>query len=450
MVTALSAAVAVIVSGVYLVGWSGDRGSPILKPGLPVVAEQTTVTTSPSASASAATTQVAARDIVAAALTAALEPVWADSPDGCISVWRGDQPLYEANADRPVPAASVVKMLTAVAALDVLGPDERLSTTVMAASPPVDGVIVGDLWVVGGGDPVLGTTEWATRSGDPTPLFTPLEVLADRVVDAGVSRVAGRVIGDETRYDAERVVDTWPHRFVDDGEVGPLSALSVNDGFRVWGHPGVPFDDPAAGAADVFADLLRSRGVTIDGPTASGQAAGGVTVAVVQSPPVGDVLAEMLRDSDNGTAELLVKELGVRRSGEGSTAAGVAVVTEILAARGLPTQEAVVADGSGLSEAARLTCRLVTAVLVDAQYELAPRLAVAGESGTLAHRFGGTAAEGRLRAKTGSVDGVAAIAGYLDRSDGEAIQFVYVVNGLGHGASGRSHQDRFVTSLLTP
>lgn len=388
-------------------------------------------------------------DAVTAAVAAALGPVWADTPNGCMTVWRDGQPMYDANPVAPMAAASVVKLLTAVAGVDILGEDTRLSTTVVASSPPTGGVIAGDLWLVGGGDPVLGTIPWATRSGDPTPVFTPLESLADRVVAAGVRLVGGRVVGDDTRYDDNRAVDTWPHRFVDDGEAGPLSALSVNDGFRVWGHPGVPFDDPAAGAAEVFTELLRSRGVTVDGAPTSGPAASGVTVAAVESPPVSELVAGMLRESDNGTAELLVKELGLRGAGDGSTAAGVRIVNDAVAARGLPFEGTVTADGSGLSDASRVTCRLITALLVDARDVLHSKLAVAGQSGTLATRFRGTPAEGRLRGKTGSVDGVAAFAGYLDGADGETVTFAYVINGLAHGASGRSRQDAFVTALLT-
>src|SRR3546814_12354737 len=106
-----------------------------------------------------------------------------------------------------------------------------------------------------------------------TTLFRSLDVLADRVVAAGVRRVEGRVVGDESRYDAERYVDTWPDRLIADGEVGPLSALTVNDGFLIWGHPGVPFDDPPTDAAVVFAELLAARGVSFPAPAAAGPAA---------------------------------------------------------------------------------------------------------------------------------------------------------------------------------
>ena len=362
-------------------------------------------------------------------LTAALDEVAAAMPAGCVAVASPGGTVYETNPGVGFVPASAIKVVTAAAALEVLGVDARLRTSVRVATPPVDGTVIGDLWVVGGGDPVLGTDAWA-RDQQPA-LYTSLDGLADGVVAAGVRRVGGNVVGDESRYDALRTVETWPARFVADGEVGPLSALTVNDGFRVWAHPGsVPFEDPAAGAAELFVELLEARGVEVTGAATAGRAPAGTELAAVESPPVGDLVEAMLLDSDNGTAELLVKELGVQRGGGGSTTAGVAAVVSVLDASRFPVAGSVIADGSGLSDADRVTCELLVAVLLARQEVLAPRLAVAGESGTLARRFVGTPAAGRLRAKTGSLHGVTAITGYVESNAGEVLTFAFVVNGL--------------------
>lgn len=115
----------------------------------------------------------------------------------------------------------------------------------------------------------------------------------------------------------------------------------------MWGHPGVPFADPPTEAAAQFTDLLAARGVAVVGPSARGLAPGdAVDVAGIESPSVGDLVHAMLRDSDNGTAELLVKELGVRRFGDGSTAAGVGAMHDLLG-NGVPLRGVVIADGSG-------------------------------------------------------------------------------------------------------
>ena len=388
-----------------------------------------------------------------AALAAALDPIWEATRGGCLTVSSGERVLYEANPDGEVVPASITKLLTGVAALEVLGQDARLKTSVLAPAAPVDGVVAGDLWLVGGGDPVLGTDAWAGRRDSQGGLHTSLDALADRVVAAGLRRVQGRVVGDESRYDADRYVDTWPSRLIADGEAGPLSALSVNDGFRVWGHPGIPFQHPPTDAAGVFTELLAARGVAVAGPPASGMASGNaVDIASIESPRVGDLVQAMLRDSDNETAELLVKELGVRRFAQGSTAAGVRAMLEHLGGRGplpLPLlQGVVIADGSGLSDVARVTCRAVTRLLAARAAVFAGRLAVAGRDGTLARRFVDGPVAGRLRAKTGSLDGVAALAGYADNRGGAALSFAYIINGLPRGATGRALQDAVAAALV--
>ena len=381
-------------------------------------------------------------------LSAAVSPIWAETPVGCISVVAGDITLYEANPATKVVPASVTKLLTAATALETLGADTRLRTSVRASGPPVSGVVTGDLWLVGGGDPVLGTNAWASQMPGQARPYTSLDTLADRVVGAGVRRVSGRVVGDETRYDADRYVDTWPTRLVTDGEAGPLSALVVNDGFRVWGHPGVPFSDPPSDAAGLFTRLLADRGVAVSGRPAAGTAAAeAVDIAVTDSPPVAQLVHAMLRDSDNGTAELLLKEIGLRTFRLGSTAAGARGVEDTLRRGGVPMDGVIIADGSGLSDAARLTCRAVTGLLIRRFADLYPRLPVGGRDGTLARRF--VDIGGAIRAKTGSLDGTAALAGYADNASGATLSFAYIVNGLPEGASARRLQDELARAIVS-
>lgn len=355
--------------------------------------------------------------------------------------------VYEANAGAAVAPASVTKLLTAAAALEVLEPDTRLSTSVVAAEAPVNGTVPGDLWLVGGGDPDLGTDAWAAQLNLPGP-HTSLDALADEVVAAGVRRVEGRIVGDETRYDNERYVSTWPARLIADGEIGPLSALTVNDGFRVWGHPGVPFADPPTAAAALFTDLLEARGVRVGGSAASGPApAGEVRVATMPSASISMLVDAMLRRSDNGTAELLVKELGLQHEGYGTTAAGVRAIHAVVA-KDVPLDGTTIADGSGLSEATRLTCRALTALLTARAGDLATRLPVAGRDGTLARRFIGSTVAGRLRAKTGTLDGVEALAGYVDNISGTTLVFAFVINGRSPRVPGRALQDAAAEVLV--
>lgn len=433
----------VVTIGIALATAACSGGQEQAAPIAPTIAPTPSTT---SATAPPSTTAAPSLlDAADPALAARLDPLWRDVGDGCVTVARDGAVRYERGAGRALPPASAIKVVTAAAVLDGLGAATSLRTTVRAIKGPVDGVVAGDIWLVGGGDPVLGSDAWASAELDPDEPRTSLDALADATVAAGVRRVEGRVLGDESRYDAERFVRTWPRRLIADGESGPLSALLVNDGFEVWGHPGVPFDDPPAGAARLFTDLLAERGVSVAGSAAPGVAPpGAVDLAALESPPVGRLVEAMLRDSDNETAELLVKELAVRRTGgPGSTSTGSAEVVATLRRAGITVDGEVVADGSGLSSATSVACRTLVATLDRWSGVLRDRLAVAGRSGTLERRFVGTPVEGRLRAKTGSLDGVLALAGFVD--DGYAFAIILT----GDTAAARVAQERLVSALAT-
>ncbi len=335
--------------------------------------------------------------------------------------------------DDPVLPASTLKRLTAAAVLAELGPDHRFRTRALAPEP-VDGAIRGDLVLVGGGDPVLASADYASRFRRQPQIFTDLEDLAVAVAGAGITRVEGAVVGDESRYDLERYRPDWPARYVSGGDVGPLSALSVNDGWAEYptsegSRPLVPAADPAASAAATFTFLLEVHGVDVVGPPRAGLAPAGLSeVAVLESAPLREVVTQLLQESDNNPAELLLKELG-RAAGAPTTAGGLARAADALAVEGIDLDGMVLADGSGLSLDNRLTCDLLVDVLQHPTTGPALRAAlpVAGRSGTLTAAFVGTPLEGTLAAKTGSLNSVAALAGIVDDED-EPLTFAYVAN----------------------
>lgn len=356
--------------------------------------------------------------------------------------------LYESNSEAAVEPASVLKILTAVAATDLLGSEMRFETVVSAGAQPVNGIVRGDLWLVGGGDPTLATEERVALLTRTQP-HTSLDALADRVAAAGVREVEGRVIGDESRYDRVRYIPSWPNRFIVDGEIGPLSALTLNDGFSTSGHPGIAFADPPADAGAIFKQLLEARGVQVRGGVDGGAAPGAlVQLASIESAEITEIVSAMLRDSDNGTAEMLVKEIGLRRYGKGSTASGIKAIAQSLASKGTPTTGIKIADGSGLSPANRLSCRALTTVLMDAPESVRSGLPTAGQTGTLSRRFVGTSVAGKLKAKTGSLDGVASLAGYAVNTTDQTLTFAYLANGLPAALSARTLQDALATALV--
>jgi D-alanyl-D-alanine carboxypeptidase/D-alanyl-D-alanine-endopeptidase (penicillin-binding protein 4) len=314
--------------------------------------------------------------------------------------------------------------------LDVLKPDTRFTTSVVASSV-TGGVVHGDLALVGGGDPLLSTDAWAARHGPEAQPRTSLEALADAVKAAGVTTVTGAVVGDDSRYDGLRKVPSWPARYQSGFEVGPLSALSVDDGYASV-VPQVPAPDPPAAAASTFTTLLRARGVTVAGAPRSGAApAGAATVAKIESAPVRQQVASMLTESDNGTAELLLKEIA-RSAGTvpGTTAGGAAVVQALTGSLPVSSVGVVTVDGSGLDTGNRSTCNVLVAELTAAgpTGELSKGLAVAGRTGTLAKRFVGTPLAGKLIGKTGTLAGVSNLAGWVPTADGRWAAFAMLCN----------------------
>jgi D-alanyl-D-alanine carboxypeptidase/D-alanyl-D-alanine-endopeptidase (penicillin-binding protein 4) len=386
-------------------------------------------------------------------LTGALDGVWAATPKtSCLMVREGSTVLYERNPDLPVVPASTMKLLTATAVLQRIDPGSRLRTSLVSATAAdLSGTVQGDVYLVGGGDPLLASGAFAGHFTRPR-LLTRIEPLADRLRAAGITHITGRLLGDDGRYDRERYVPSWPASYRTDHEAGPLSALLVNDGAASWSaHREVPVADAALAATDVVAQLLRERGVTIDGGTGAGTAPPGVVeLAAVESPTIAELVRAMLIDSNNNAAELLLKELGLRVLGQGTTDAGRRVVLDTLAGLGVPLQGITMADGSGLDRGNRVTCRALTALLSNSAVRstIGHSLAVAAESGTLQRRFHGTPIAGRLRAKTGSIRGVAALAGYAEALSGRELIFAFEQVGVGD-RQGDDLQERLGLALVT-
>ena len=383
-----------------------------------------------------------------------LDPVLTGRPQSCLTVDEGrGASLYSQRPDLPLVPASNLKLLTAAAVLARIPGSERLHTELRALRPSVNGVIGGDLWLVGAGDPLLATADFAAQAGyqhQPRPR-TPLEDLAANVAAAGVREIQGRVLGDESRYDTQRVVPTWSHSYLADGEIGPMSALTVNDNEAQWTPREVPAPAPPANATAVFMRLLQARGVQVHG-TGEGVAPPAATTVVttVDSAPIADVVGVMLTQSDNLAAELLTKELGRRFGGAGTTSAGLGVIRAALDQLHMPTGGVAMADGSGLDRSDRATCQvLLRAVERDGEGRAIARLPAAGASGTLLHRYVGTPLKGRLWAKTGTLNGAAAFTGWLATAQSRQLAFSFLVNGIASEAEGHALEDRIAAALST-
>jgi D-alanyl-D-alanine carboxypeptidase/D-alanyl-D-alanine-endopeptidase (penicillin-binding protein 4) len=368
----------------------------------------------------------------------------------------GGTVIYSQNAGGPVVPASTEKLLTATAALTRLGPGFRYETDVVAAAPPAGGT-VSDLWLVGAGDPVLATPEYTAALGQnpETAGFpaTPLSTLAAGLAAAGVTSVTNGIHGDESRYDQMRVLPSWPaFYYTTEFDIGPLSALGLNEGLATLTPRPVFTADPPAFAASELARLLGQRHVHAAGAANAVAPAHPVVMARVFSAPLGTIISEMLRISDNYTAEMLTKELGRQIAGVGSTSAGTGVTTQTVAGLGLPTYGLHLVDGSGLDRGDRSTCQLELATLdlASRNATLAPigsGLAVAGESGTLINRYNQTPFQGRVEVKTGSLDGVMGMVGHEEV--GHPLRFAFIANGGFTWPQGSAVEDRLLFALAT-
>ena len=374
-----------------------------------------------------------------AQLLATLGPIVAQAtPTSCLVVKADGRTIDDVNGALPVMPASTEKLLTSTAVLAHVKPDQTFKTRAVTTGSVSGGVLTGDLYVVGGGDPLLQTSGEQPSQEDPNEPYNDFAKLATAIKAAGITTVDGNVVGDESLFDTQRYVPSWPARYITAGEVGPLIALMVNGGFTgLTDNPEAPSPyrkagDPPSLAAATLITLLRQQGVTVSGGAASAHApAGARPVATLDSLPLSQDLLEMLRRSDNTTAELLTKYLGATVAGTGSTAAGAKEVHDTLARLGLPTAGSVTVDGSGLDLGDRVTCNLLTAALDHAGPDsvLASSLPVAGQTGTLRNRLANTPAAGKVEAKTGTLDTVNALAGFAHSASGQVLTFAFVING---------------------
>jgi D-alanyl-D-alanine carboxypeptidase/D-alanyl-D-alanine-endopeptidase (penicillin-binding protein 4) len=340
--------------------------------------------------------------------------------------------VYARNPSLSLLPASNEKLAVTYAALTALGPGFTIETDVLG-----DGTQVGSTWQ---GDLVL------KGYGDPTLSPAGITALARQVRASGISRVAGRVLADESWFDSRRTAQGWKAAFYIT-ESPPLSALIVDRG-RVGRYTS---RDPALAAAELFRTALARAGVRVTGGTEHGAAPeDAAPIASIDSPPVAAIVHWMDRVSDNFTAEMLLKELGAVQGTRGSTAAGVGVVTGLLAQAGVPLGGVRLVDGSGLSLLDRLTPTALAVLLstmwndVEVRLELLSSLPVAGRTGTLHDRMRQSAAAGVVRAKTGTTSNASALSGFA----GDRYVFSILQNGWPISWSwARVAQDRFAAVL---
>ncbi|MGW3241996.1 D-alanyl-D-alanine carboxypeptidase/D-alanyl-D-alanine endopeptidase [Streptomyces sp. NPDC001070] len=351
----------------------------------------------------------------------------------------------------PAVPASTTKVATAVAALSLLGPDHRLTTGVVAAGK--DRIVL-----VGGGDPTL------TARAKPGGGWTAASMRTLASDTARALRAKG-VRSVRLTYDTSLFSGPAVHPIGHNDNIAPVTALVADEGRsdgKSYKGPAARQWDPSAKAAAAFADLLRGRGITVDGAVKAGKAPKRVPsadrLAEVRSAPLAELVERMLTNSDNDIAEALARHTALAADRAGSFSGGAEAIGSALRELGLPLKGARFTDGSGLNRRDNLTAEQLARLLALAadpdHPELRPVLTglpVAGFTGSLHNRFtsAGGAGAGLVRAKTGTLTGVNALAGTVVDADGRLLTFAFLTNGTANPMAAQSALDRLAAELAT-
>lgn len=355
-----------------------------------------------------------------------------------------EQVLCASAPGRSRPLASNMKLFTTATALSKLGPEYRIPTKVFRDGPvDAKGVLHGSLYLQGGGDPALGTPAFynAYFAGLGTNIFS----LTPQIKAAGIKAITGRLYADDTVFDRRRgVADSG---YATSPYIGPLSGLAFNSGFAGATSTSGFSSDPAKLAVGKLARSLR--GVVPPQTALRPTPPDAERVAMVRSPTLDRLVNLTDVYSNNYFAEMLIKLLGARFGGAGTTAAGANVVEAFARGHG-STVNAV--DGSGLTRSNRSSPREIVDLLLGMQEDPAGEefiqdLALTGQEGTVASRTEGTAAYGRCRTKTGTISGVSNLSGYCFNRSGRVMAFSILMAGVGNLSLAHLNQDRIAAAV---
>ncbi len=376
--------------------------------------------------------------------------------------------LYDLDGGATATPASSLKVLTAAAALSVLGSDTRFETAVYEGTTPETVVLAG------GGDVLLGSGE---SEEDAVVGHAGLQTLAEETAAALAGRNISGTVGilvDDTLFTGETLSPAWNEEDVEAGEAAAVYPLAVNSAWAVEGQQfGARVDDAALAAGEAFAAALKTAaagyGIEVDPEVTRGTPGDGADrLAAVSSAPVSEQVRQMLLVSDNYLAETLGRMTALETGRDGSFEAAAAAVKAAVAELGVDVSGMELADVSGLGSGTGITAvqlaQTVRAALTSADNSvrsLPYSLPVAGLSGTLATRFtaaapaepapgpgnetgkpGQTPAAGLVHAKTGTLFAATSLTGFVTDADGRLLSFAFVANGLdGNTAQARDAVD---------
>ena len=357
--------------------------------------------------------------------------------------------LFDRNGTQPQRTGSVLKTITAAAALNILGPNAQLSTKV------IDGSSAGTIVLQGGGDPTLATTTNSFYNGAPQ-----ISDLANTAMAAYKAAHPGvpitTIVLDSSMWDpADNWDSSWLRKEQDDGYQAEVTALMINGGREdPTATVSTRTSDPIGDAGRAFASAAGLNNVTFT----TGAAIGSTVLAEVKSQPLSTLIDQMLQYSDNILAEMLARVVSKAMGFNGSSASLAQAIPGALVEYGIPTTTPVtIRDGSGLSDlnavSPQFVSQLMGKVLAGTKDlgVILSSLPVAGQSGTLAGRFQGanSIADGAVIAKTGWLDAEYSLGGIIHAADGTALVFAFYSIRDGITADAKDAQDTLATGVFS-
>lgn len=440
-----------------------------------------------------------------------IEPEFPDGTLNGISIRDAGtgESLYSNLGDKGLRPASNMKLLTTTAAMETLGPEYTFSTEVLADGDISDATLDGDLYLKGQGDPtlleedldsfseelknqgideingdIIGDDTWFDDvrlppdipwSDEPYYFGAPISALTlspDDDFDTGTVIVQVEP-ADEAGEEPEVTTDpeTDQVEIVNDAETvekGEESDISVErehgtNEIEVQGNISEDADSiiewssvwhPTEYATDVFKQSLEDNDIEIgdDVDIERGETPDDAEKLLSdESMPLKDILVPFLKKSNNGHAEILTKEMGRQKNGEGTWPNGLDVINDVITALGLNDESILLRDGSGLSDKTIIPAEELSRLLYNIQNrywysDMEEALPVAGESGTLSDRLTGDSTKGNVTAKTGSLTGVNTLSGHVTTQDGEKLIFSILNNNFDSEPM-MELQDHIVTEL---
>ncbi len=349
---------------------------------------------------------------------------------------RTSDTLYSLNAGKLFMPASNQKILTGAVALTHLGPEYRYRTTIAKRGSLVNGVVNGDLLVIGNGDPTISDRARGKA-------MTALLDVADSLAARGVRRVTGKLMSGGNVFTDGIYGYGWEADDFTSSSGAPVDELFYNEGLvdstiTIGGRDtvvSVVTRNPSRSYLAALDTALSRRGIVVSGGISDSVAAPVAidTLYSFQSSTLRDILRHFEKPSQNQIGELLLKTMGLRQTGVGVADSGAAVVSRQLLNWGAEPTGFKVYDGSGLSRHNLVSPETLVRVLVAMRRDTAfsafyNSLPIAGIDGTLRSRMKGSPAENNMHAKTGTLEFVRSLSGYITSADGEQLVFSLLSN----------------------